>query len=106
MASGGRWHAAVAWPAARRCAHPSPAMGGGGQRGQQRLLGHDSLPSARARDAGSKMRGRWCYTWSSWEQGRSPLSDQQGAASASREREPASEKTERETTGYPRDGRR
>ena len=56
---------------------------------------------------GRKRRGRRCYTRRSWEQGRSPWEEQQGAASASRERErePMREKTEREearTATWPR----
>jgi len=74
--------------------HPSPTMGGGGLHGQESQLGHGNLPTMRMRDAGRKRRGRRCYTLRSWEHRRS--------SRERRRREPAREKTERETTGMHR----
>jgi len=80
-------------PAGSPAVCPSiPDHGRRRQRGQQSRLGHGSLPSARACDAGRKWRGRRCYTRRCWEQGRSPWEEQQGAALASASRE----KTERD----------
>ena len=52
MASSGCVVRSCGLPGSRRCAHPSPAA----------RRGHDSLPSASARNAGRKRRGHRCYT--------------------------------------------